>query len=298
MKRKLFFGLLLMATASLVSCKKDDPDPSLSTDKSTILVNAPARDTGFMVNANLDWKITVLSGSNFVTVTPASGNGPATVRISVAENTTFEDRMAQLKLEAIGGEVSAQTITLTQAAAPSVTIDGTKYPTVTIGTQTWMAANYSGSTSGVYYNNDAANAAYGKLYTSAEAQALTPPTGWHLPTLAEYKTLFESQGVVFSGDNVTGNAYSSVAELRKLMSTTGWKSTQGTNASKFNGMPSGYFEGGTFGHKGESFVYWTATASSGYQIYFGLFGGHTTSPYAYYSTSGPDVKFSVRFIKN
>jgi len=237
-----------------------------------------------------------------VSVAPAAGKGPATVTITVAENTTFNNRSAQLKLEATGGEVSAQTITLTQEAAPSVTMDGVKYPIVTIGTQTWMAANYNGGTAGVYYNNDAANAAYGKLYSLAEVKAITPPAGWHLPTAAEYKTLFESQGVVFSGNDLGGNAYSSAAQLRKLMAASGWSgATQGTNTSKFNGVPSGYFEGGTFMEKGDAFVYWTSTtvpSSSNNGVYFGVFGGDGASPYAYYNEIGTGVKFSVRFVKD
>jgi uncharacterized protein (TIGR02145 family) len=61
-----------------------------------------------------------------------------------------------------------------------------------IGTQVWMscnwAANYPGSR--VYDDNEAYRAIFGGLYTYAQVMASNfCPTGWHVPTEAEWNTL-------------------------------------------------------------------------------------------------------------
>ena len=93
--------------------------------------------------------------------------------------------------------------------------DGRRYRTVRIGNQIWMAENlnWNGSiggttsgaganTKGVYYNTTANAttggsvepfAKAGRLYTYAEALTVAPP-GYHLPSYAEWDTLFTSIG--------------------------------------------------------------------------------------------------------
>ena len=134
------------------------------------------------------------------------------------------------------------------------------YKTVTIGTQQWMAENlkvskysdgtnipyepdnakWSQLTTGAwaYYGNDATNnAKYGKLYNwyalnkTANGNKNVCPTGWHVPTDAEWTVLTDYLG----GANVAGGKM-------KEMGTTSWSplNTDATNLSLFSALPGGY----------------------------------------------------------
>ena len=132
-------------------------------------------------------------------------------------------------------------------------IDGNVYPTVTIGTQTWMAENlkttryrngdsipnvtdslqWSTLTTAAYcnYNNDINMVkTYGHLYNwyAITSSKNIAPAGWHMPSDAEWTTL-----VNFLGDSPGGKL--------KATGTTYWNSpnTGATNSSGFSGLPAG-----------------------------------------------------------
>jgi len=166
--------------------------------------------------------------------------------------------------------------------ASSVTdIDGNAYPITTIGTQTWMgenlrvekyndgtpiplvtenvvwAANYTNSTKlpmMSWYDNDKATQTTNKngaLYNfhAVDTKKLCP-TGWHVPTDAEWTTLS-----VHLGD-------ASVVGL-KLKSTSGWSGLNGTNEVNFNALPGGfrYSIGGGFYYLIDSGFWWSSSAN-------------------------------------
>ncbi|MFM7589923.1 MAG: fibrobacter succinogenes major paralogous domain-containing protein, partial [Bacteroidota bacterium] len=143
---------------------------------------------------------------------------------------------------------------------PSVTdIDGSVYYTVQIGTQCWTQSNlkvskyrngdniptgltntdWQNATSGAYaiYNNDPVNdGLYGKLYNHyavTDGRGLCP-TGWHVPSDAEWTTLENQLG----GSSVAGGALKSTATQPTL---GGWTSpnTGATNSSGFTAPPGG-----------------------------------------------------------
>ena len=162
---------------------------------------------------------------------------------------------------------------------------GKSYNTVQIGSQCWLKENldvgvYAASTStgsshsdvsnnGLIekycYNNDTANCtSYGGLYDWNEAMAYstTPgtkgicPTGWHIPTKAEFETLIAAVGN-------DGNALKAVGQ--------GTRSGVGTNTSGFSALSAGYRGNtGYFYNLGANTTFWSSTeyiAATAYSLY-------------------------------
>ena len=159
-------------------------------------------------------------------------------------------------------------------------VEGNKYKTVIIGTQEWMGENlkvskysdgteisnvidntqWANNTTGAwaYYNNDAANnTKYGKLYNWYAVSKTTNgnknicPTGWHVPTDAEWTVLTDYLG----GASVAGGKM-------KEEGTTNWISTNknGTNTSLLTGVPGGFRGGdGNYYVMGRSAYWWSST---------------------------------------
>ena len=175
-------------------------------------------------------------------------------------------------------------------------VDGNVYNTVTIGTQVWMAENlkttkyndgaaitnitdntaWAALTTPSYcwYSNDATTykATYGALYNwytvdvANNGNKNVCPTGWHVPTDAEWTILT---------DYLTNNSYGyggSGSSIGKSMAaTSGWTTyaTAGTigndqssnNSSGFKALPGGYRScvDGQFYSIGSSSFWWNST---------------------------------------
>ena len=122
--------------------------------------------------------------------------------------------------------------------------DGNVYATVVIGTQLWMAENLNRETpdAPISYSLVKDGVRYYNYYVLRENVC---PTGWHVPTKAEWQTLL-------------GHASASA-----LRSTTGWDDGKnGTNESGFSAYPDGYYH--TYGisglsEKGYSAYFWTSS---------------------------------------
>ena len=131
------------------------------------------------------------------------------------------------------------------------TYSGQTYKTIVIGTQIWMAENLNYNASGsVCYNNDASNCAkYGRLYEWATAKSVCP-TGWHLPSDAEWTTLTNFVG----GESTAG---------MKLKAASGWNNGgNGTDAYGFSALPGGnrhFGIGGDFYNVGNGGYWWSTT---------------------------------------
>ncbi len=132
------------------------------------------------------------------------------------------------------------------------TRDSVSYPTVVIGTQTWMAKNleYEPSSGNSWCYNDLPSncTIYGRLYDWNTALTVCP-TGWHLPSDAEWATL----------ENAGGG--SSVAGTKLRASSSLWITNNGTDEWGFSALPGGD-RMGIFGRLGESGAWWTGSPGS------------------------------------
>lgn len=135
----------------------------------------------------------------------------------------------------------------TEPANESVTINGSAYTTVKIGNQIWTSVNYNGA-GGVSNSNDPA---YGKLYTRQEAQAIVLQDGWRLPSQADFEKLVTS----FPHETTDSYILFTPEGLTQILSSSGWRDKNGSNASGFNALPAGiaYIDAGgnnDFRHQG------------------------------------------------
>jgi uncharacterized protein (TIGR02145 family) len=147
------------------------------------------------------------------------------------------------------------------------------YKTVTIGGKKWMTENlnYQVDSSWCHGNNSANCDKYGRLYQWSAAMDISAsynsslwggsdvkrqgvcPSGWHLPSSAEWTAL------------VTAVGYPSGT---KLKSTSGWNdyngaSGNGTDEYGFSALPGGTrYSGGGFFDVGLYGYWWTATEDS------------------------------------
>ena len=136
--------------------------------------------------------------------------------------------------------------------------DGQKYKIVEIGNQWWMAENLNFETedSWCYDDNPENCKTYGRLYLWGATKKACP-SGWHLPTDNEWKTLVDYLG----GESVAGGKM-------KETGTYHWKSPNkgATNSSGFTALLCGYRNiHGSFTNLGNNAYFWSAaqTGSSG-----------------------------------
>lgn len=192
--------------------------------------------------------------------------------------------------------------------------DGNHYPVVMIGNQIWMAENlkttkYSNGTAiplvtdnvswaalsspaYCWYDNDSIThgTAYGALYNwfAVETGNLCP-TGWHVPTDAEWTMLIDFLG----GDSVA-------SEQLKETGTTHWwgSNTNATNFSGFTALPGGGrdYNNGGFYLIGRSSSWWSSTAYSNTHALnrFMLFNNNFIAVWNYHKNYG----YSVRCVRD
>jgi len=127
------------------------------------------------------------------------------------------------------------------AAAPApVASNNETYNSVKIGNQIWMADNLNNANGKCYENNAANCEKYGKMYDWATAKTACP-SGWHLPSKAEWDV---------------------------LMATVGGEKT--LNSYGFAALPGGLgFSNGSFFYAGEYGYLWSASeydANNAYAI--------------------------------
>lgn len=177
-----------------------------------------------------------------------------------------------------------------QDSSSEVTIEGAKYPTVKIGSQTWTTTNYAGP-GGVPFDNNNSRPEFGKYYLKEEVEAIALPAGWRLPTQQDYEKLASFQGLsIPSNGTHTEN-------IKSLTSTLHWNHVAGTNISGFNAYPGGYIFQDSAPLPGDIAEFWV---SAGVTLSIQEAGAGLTSlrMVFYQSDNSPAYRFNVRFVKD
>jgi uncharacterized protein (TIGR02145 family) len=216
--------------------------------------------------------------------------------------------------------------------------DGNIYLTVTIGNQQWMAENlkylpsvvgpsngsyttpkyyvygYSGtnvadakattnySTYGVLYNWPAAMAGSASSTANPSGVQGVCPTGWHIPSDAEWTALTDY--LTNSGYGYEGSG-SDIA--KSLAATSGWTAygSEGNvgndqasnNSSGFSALPGGIRNGGgLFEFIGDNISWWSATESGASDVWYLTVAYFESSVGRYYLPK--EVGFSVRCVRD
>jgi uncharacterized protein (TIGR02145 family) len=166
--------------------------------------------------------------------------------------------------------------------------DNKPYKWVKIGEQYWMAENLNydvpSNDTDVCYEYATANCTtYGKLYDWATALAACP-TGWHLPSDAEWTTLTDYVGSSTAGTKLKANSVL-------------WSTNTGTDEFGFSALPGGDGSDGDFYGAGSYGDWWSATERGASDAWARLMSYY----YANVLRDNRDKKtslFSVRCIKD
>lgn len=229
--------------------------------------------------------------------TNGSGTGSFTSNLtSLSASTTYYVRAYATNSAgtAYGNELSFTTTTggggIVTNPGAGVTFDGYTYTSIVLGNgQEWMAENlrtttyangdsipnvtdgteWQSLTTGAWahYNNDSQyENPYGKLYNwyTVDDPRNVCPTGWHVPTDAEYTLLTDYLG----GEHVAGGKMKSTG-------TQYWSSpnTDATNESGFSGLPGGNRDSnGAFYLVGDYGLWWSSTTIDAYFAWYRWLG--------------------------
>ena len=202
--------------------------------------------------------------------------------------------------------------------------DGQTYTTVLIGGQCWMAENLNigkmipgtstqtnNGTIEKYCYNDVSNNCdtYGGLYqwdemmqyTTVESSQGICPTGWHLPSDLEIKTLEMTLGMSQTEADMTGSRGtdegSQLAGNAALWTPSGLTSNAAFGSSGFDALPAGQrLLNGSFNSQAFTEYFWTSTDN----------GGNPWYRYIFYSVPTIDrrasnsglIGWSVRCVKD
>ncbi len=322
----ILMGILLMLTNSCKKDDNNNNStgqiPILTTTAVSNIAQTTASsggnvtsDGGNTVTARgVCWSTSTSPVSTGSHTTDGTGPGSFTSNIAGLTAGTIYYVRAYATNSAGTGYGSAMSFTTQGGTTGTVTdIDGNVYNTVTIGTQVWMAENlkttkyrdgtnipnvtdntaWGNLTTGAYcdYSNTPSNSAtYGRLYNWYAATNVhnIAPTGWHVPTDAEWTTLTTFLG----GESVAGGKL-------KEIGTTYWASpnTGATNETGFTALPGGYRDSsGTFYTIGSSGFWWSATESGAtFAWYRNMFYNYSD---VYRNYIYKELGFSVRCVRD
>ena len=218
--------------------------------------------------------------------------------------TSIQGQITQMIVHETGGNTvtfqianvdSVTYYTTAIATCPSTITDSRDnevYAVVQIGNQCWMAENLRYDVPGVFGASDTVNAAnpsttYGRHYNwatvmnGATTSSSNPsgtqgicPSGWHLPSDAEWNELEMALGMPAADTATFG--WRGTDHGTKMKSTTGWNNSgNGTNATGFNALPAGLYAANKFHNLGGDAYFWAATENYSFAWNRFLYSGNT-----------------------
>jgi uncharacterized protein (TIGR02145 family) len=249
-----------------------ETDPVFSASVSSDIAGIDTTNWNNKLDKEVDGDITN-EIQNLSQILTQNNDGGASQIKNIADPTDAQDAATKAYVDELMDELFDQGVLKLRD------VDGNLYDVVKIGNQRWMAENlkttkfndntdiplvtdytaWSNLTTPGYcwYSNDQATYGdtYGALYNwyTVETGNLCP-TGWHVPTDAEWTTLT----VYLGGESIAGSKL-------KETGTTHWNSpnTDATNETGFTALPGGYRgPDGTFYFIGYHGYWWSSMESS------------------------------------
>ena len=240
-------------------------------------------DGGEVVTARgVCWSVSANPTISDSKTSDGSGTGTFVSNLTgVTQGTTYHLRAYATNSvgTAYGNEVVFKTI-----PTSIIDIDGNDYQTVIIGNQVWLKENlkttkyrngdlisnvptesdWAGLSMGAYSfysNNSSNNTIYGSLYNwlAVNDSRKIAPTGWHIPSEAEWTIL----------QNFLGGELSAGGKLKET-GLAHWQSPNegATNETGFTALPGGYRDTtGSFSNLGYKGVWWSASEKSSNTAY-------------------------------
>lgn len=307
MKLRLFTSLILLVLLTAISnCTKDKVP----------LINQPP--TCIIVNPSDGQQLT--KGESIVITAEANDNDGSLIEVLFfidgiekgSDNNTPFEYIWETSTENIGPHTLKATSFDNQGGNTSDDIsviiidlstglfsdprDGQEYRIVEIGDQTWFSENLNYETpNSTWYDNSFGNGAiYGRLYTWDVAISACP-TGWHVPSDDEWKTLEMHIGMSVNEANEVG--YRGTDEGEKLKSTSGWIPYNGINSSGFNGLPGGVrVNDSLFQHRGTVGYWWAGNENSAELAWGRMMSGDFDIVWRGYGNK--NYAYSVRCLKD
>jgi uncharacterized protein (TIGR02145 family) len=217
--------------------------------------------------------------------TPFNGTVPVCAVIEIGKNRAKVN--VELKhREKVSHTVKSEEVNSVSGGSFTDSRDGQKYRAVKIGNQIWMAENlnYNTNDSKCYDNLESNCKKYGRLYNWNTAKK-SCPSGWHLPSKAEWDALSGSMG----GKETEG---------KHLKAKSDWDNRGGgKDTYGFSAMPGGYGgSNGGFGSAGEHGSWWISTEYNGKNAFNRYMSYHYE--YSDWAYNDKGLLISVRCLKN
>ncbi len=270
----LLIALFAIFVLALQSCKKDDVK---TNNPPTCVITSPANGEQIMEGATVTVSADVNDNDGNIkevrffidNIGKSSASGfPFNFDWNTNNESLGEHTIKATCIDNSGNRTSDEiTVTVLSSGIFNDPRDGQTYKIVNIGNQTWFAENLKFVISGSWwYENSSANGdIYGRLY-NWDAAVIACPSGWHLPSDEEWKTLEMNLGMSQSEANNSGWRGTDEGGKMKESGTTHWNppDSGATNSSGFTALPGGFSNNGgaSFYDLGDYGYWWTSSKDS------------------------------------